>query len=233
GCPAIAPHPQSLTTGRGITPCFRGVVPVGMQAKPCGIAPLTPSLPPPSLHASIFSEKWDAKNQRTSDFSVGLAPGRTLQPGCLPRLGGRPKQNRTLASASAMTSGDTSSVASQFQVPVGSNVCRHKYITAGAASVAASVARVVSRNSRSDAIPISTGTTKRTTNARILHAPSGASAAAPATPRPSGYFATGVPAMQCGADAAALSGKRRLVVRARPERDRVAQFPRRQHAVLP
>jgi hypothetical protein len=70
-----------------------------------------------------------------------------------------------------MTSGDTSNVASQFQVPVGSNVCRHIYMTAGAASVAASVARVVSRNTRSDAIPISTGNTNRTMNARMIAYP--------------------------------------------------------------
>jgi hypothetical protein len=70
-----------------------------------------------------------------------------------------------------MTSGDTSNVANQFQVPVGSNVCRHRYMTAGAASVAASVARVVSRNSLSDAIPISTGNTNRTMNARMTEYP--------------------------------------------------------------
>jgi len=87
-----------------------------------------------------------------------------------------------------MTNGDTSSVASQFQVPVGSNVCRQRYMTAGAASVAASVARVVSRNRRSDAIPISTGNTNRTTNARMIAYPARGESCPPATPRPFGIF---------------------------------------------
>ncbi len=94
----------------------------------------------------------------------GLPPGQARFRLVRRRVCKCPYKNNAVATANAIGSGDTKSAASQVHEAPESRACTERQTINAAPRVAASVAFLASRNASSDAIPISTGTTTRTSN---------------------------------------------------------------------
>jgi hypothetical protein len=71
----------------------------------------------------------------------------------------RPAHSRTVVTATAITSGDTSSVASGLHVSLGSTDLTQRYTNIGEPTAAASEAPLILRKTIADATPINAGTT--------------------------------------------------------------------------